>query len=152
MALLTDILRAIQKRLHRAGAVLPWVGAALMLLSAGFALRSWNAARMQQRAFATVTENVPTFAPGGGVRYAPRLRFRTAEGQLIEVQSTEGSDEAEFAAGATVAVLYPPGAPQRAVLANTWRVYGTAIGFAIAGVLLFDCGYLLRVFVRRSQL
>jgi hypothetical protein len=127
-----------------AGAWLPRIGVALLLIAAAFAARSWLFARSLQRSIATVTENVSTFAPQGGVIYLPRLRFRTPAGETVQVTASSGIDEVEFAAGETVPVLYPAANPRAAIIATVWRAYHAAIVFALWGVLLFDVGFVLR--------
>ncbi len=128
---------------------LPWVGLALMVVAAGFAVRSWNFARMRVRAVATITENVSGFAKEGGVVYTPRFRFRLANGELVMVQAAGASEDVEFAAGATVPVLYRAGDPQGAVIATVWLAYQGAIVFGVLGVAVFDVGWVLRVVLRR---
>ena len=128
---------------------LPWVGLALVVIAAGFAVRSWNFARTRVRAVATITENVSGFAKEGGVVYTPRFRFRLPDGELVTVQAANGADDIEFPAGENVPVLYRAGDPQGAVLATVWLAYKSAIGFGVLGVALFDLGWALRVRLRR---
>jgi hypothetical protein len=124
---------------------LPGMGLLLLALAAVFAAGSWWHNRMLLHATATVTENVAAFAPGGGVVYRPRLRFRTPSGDNAQVVIPQGRDEPEFAAGTNVAVAWPSGEPERAVIATVWRVYRFAIGLAILGTVLFDLGWILRL-------
>jgi len=124
--------------------LLPWLGCGFLLLAAGFGTHSWMAARGQVRVTATIVENVAHFAPGGGVLYYPRLRFRTASGDIMQLTDAHGSEEAEFAPGELVPVLYPPGEPQRAVIATVWRRYPRAIVLGILGVVFVDLGLILR--------
>jgi hypothetical protein len=132
------------------GAVLPWVGVALLMMAAGFAVRSWIFARGRVKAVATVTENVSGFAKEGGVLYVPRVRFRAVDGSLVTEEIGPGSDEIEFAAGETVPVLYRADDPQGAVIATAWRAYYWAIVLGIWGTVLFDLGWALRVLMRRA--
>ena len=131
------------------GRVLPWVGLLLLMMAAGFCAHSWMFARARVRAIATVTENVAGFAKEGGVWYTPRVRFRTASGELVTVLAAPGSDEIEFAAGDTVPVLYRANDPQGAVIATAWRAYFGAIVLGVLGTALFDLGWVLRGIVRR---
>jgi hypothetical protein len=126
------------------GAVLPWLGVALLVVAAGFAVRSWMFARGRVRAVATVTENVAGFAKEGGVLYVPRVRFRGANGSLVTEEIGPGSDEIEFAAGETVPVLYRADDPKGAVIATAWRAYHWAIVLGIWGTVLFDLGWVLK--------
>jgi hypothetical protein len=128
---------------------LPGLGGALLLLAAAFAANSWRIADPQQRAVGTVTENVASFAPGGGVLYTPRLRFRTPDGKLYQPLVGPASDEPEFAPGTTLPVLYAAGSPQQARIATIWRSYRTAIVLGIIGTALFDIGLILRLILRR---
>jgi hypothetical protein len=148
-----EFLRWLKRSFERvtpllAGA-LPWVGLALVVIAAGFAVRSWNFARTRVRAVATITENVSGFAKEGGVVYTPRFRFRLPDGELVTVQAANGADDIEFPAGENVPVLYRAGDPQGAVLATVWLAYKSAIGFGVLGVALFDLGWALRVRLRR---
>jgi hypothetical protein len=124
--------------------VLPWAGGALLLLAAVFAAHSWWATRGWVQAQATVTENVESFAPGGGILYRPRLRFRTREGQIVLVLSRRGSDDVEFEAGKAVPVIYRAADPQSATIATVWRIYTVAIWLAFLGTVSFDVGLVLR--------
>jgi hypothetical protein len=127
-----------------AGLWLPRFGLLLLAISSGFAVHSWLFARTQQRSTATITENVSTFGPQGSVIYLPRLRFLTPSGEIVQVLAPTGIDEVEFAAGETVPVLYPPGKPQAAIIATTWRAYRAAIIFGLIGILIFDVGLIVR--------
>lgn len=132
------------------GTWLPVLGVLLLLLAAGFAARSWSFARHRMRAVATVTENVPHFAAGGGILYYPRVRFRDGSGALVLVESKIGSEDAEFAAGETVPVLYLAGDPQHAVIATAWHLYPAAIWLGIIGTIVFDVGLLVLLGQRRQ--
>lgn len=130
---------------------MPVIGLILLGMAAVFALHSWNFARHRVRAVATVTENVPHFAPGGGILYYPRVRFRDSNGALVLVESSIGSEDAEFAAGDTIPVLYLPGDPQHALVATAWHMYPAAIWLAIMGTIFFDVGLLVLLGQRRSR-
>lgn len=125
------------------GALLSWLGGALLLLALGFGLRSWNATRTLLKATATVTDNATAFAPAGGVLYFPRIRFRTRQGAIVLVLTRKGDEDPEFAAGEQVPVLYAVNNPQDAIIATRWRVYRAAILSGIAGVILLDLGLLM---------
>jgi hypothetical protein len=132
-------------------AVSPKVGLLLLVIAAGFAAHSWNFARGKVRAEATIAENVAGFAKGGGVVYTPRFRFRTPRGELVTVLNSSGNEEAEFAAGDTVPVLYRAGDPQGAIIATVWLAYQGAIICGVLGTALFDLGWALRVMLRRRE-
>jgi hypothetical protein len=134
------------------GAILCGAGAVLLLLAAGFGLHSWMAVRGLVRATATVSENVSSFAPGGGILYHPILRFRAANGQLVQVGGQRGSEDADFPAGTTLPVLYPVGFPQRAFIATVPRVYPAALTFGILGVAVLDLGLIFLFLTRKGPL
>ena len=137
------------QRLSAAAAVwLPRAGVLLLALAAISAGHSWWSDRAQLHARATVTENVATFASGGGVSYTPRLRFRTPSGEIQQVLAAPGRSEPEFAAGTSLPVAWPAGDPQQAFIATAWRVYATTIWLAILGTILFDLGWILRLAAR----
>jgi hypothetical protein len=125
--------------------ILPWAGGLLLVLGALSAAHSWMLARVQVHADATVTENVSSFAPEGGVLYYPRLRFRTKEGELEQVVSRVGTDYVRFPAGDDLPVMYPVGRPEQAEVATVRRVYFVAIVLGVLGVVLFDWGLILRL-------
>jgi hypothetical protein len=141
-------LRWLREVLDRFGPAtgrwLRWIGIGLLLLSAVFAGNSWRLTRGLLRASAIVTENVAAFAPGGGVQYVPRLRFRLPSGQIVQALCGPGSDEIDFPAGEAVPVMYPAGHPERAAIATVWRRYAAAIVLGILGVIVLDLGLILQ--------
>ena len=144
MRFLRWLKRSYERAAAPLAAVLPLAGVALVVVAAGFAVRSWNFARTRVRMMATITENVSGFAKEGGVLYVPRVRFRTVDGELVMVDVGPGSDEIEFAAGETVPVLYRADDPKGAVIATAWRAYYWAIVLGIWGTVLFDLGWVLK--------
>jgi hypothetical protein len=130
---------------------LPRLGIMLLALAAVFAGRSWWQDRALLHATATVTENIAAFAPGGGVLYQPRLRFRTPSGKNVQVLLAQGQNEPEFAAGTAVPVAWPSGNPQQAGIATAWRIYRSAISLALLGVVFFDAGWILRLRLYRKS-
>jgi hypothetical protein len=149
MATSRNAVQGVQRLSAPAAVWLPRVGVLLLALAAVAAGHSWWGDHELLHATATVTENVGTFAPGGGVSYSPRLRFRTPSGEIQQVLAAPGSSDAEFAPGASVPVAWPAGEPQRAGIATVWRVYRTAIWLGIWGTVLFDLGWLLRLRAQR---
>jgi hypothetical protein len=148
-----EFLRWLRSGFERVAPVLagalPLVALVLLLVAAGFAVRSWNFARTRVRATATITENVSGFAKEGGVVYRPRFRFRLPRGEIVTVQAASGDEDVAFAAGETVPVLYRAGDPQGAVIATAWQAYRGAIVWGVLGAVLFDVGWGLRVMLRR---
>jgi hypothetical protein len=133
-----------------AGTLLCGAGAVLLLVAGGFGLHSWLNVRPLVRATATVSENVSSFAPGGGVNYYPRLRFRTKDGDLIQILLGRGSEDIDFPAGMVLPVLYPATKPQAAFIATAGRVYPAALTFGILGVAVLDLG-LIFIFLSRRR-
>src|ERR1700679_914560 len=123
MGFLRWLKRSYERVTPPLAAVLPPIGVVLVVIAAGFAVHSWNFARVRVRAIATITENVSGFAKEGGVVYTPRFRFRLPDGELVTVQAARGADDVEFPAGENVPVLYRAGDPQGAVLATVWLAY-----------------------------
>jgi hypothetical protein len=151
MEFLRWVRNAVERVAPPLSKVLPWVGALLLVLAAGFCAHSWMFARARVRAMATITENISGFAPGGGVVYTPRFRFRTVSGEWVTVLASSGSVEIEYAAGDTVPVLYRSGDPQGALIATVWRAYFGAIVLGVLGTALFDLGWVLRGIARRRR-
>jgi hypothetical protein len=149
MGTLRNEFQGLQRLSAPAAVWLPRLGVLVLALAVVAAGHSWWRDRAQLHATATVTENVATFAAGGGVSYAPRLRFRTTSGEIEQVLAAKGSSDAEFAPGASVPVAWPAGEPQHAGIATVWRVYRTAIWLAILGTVVFDLGWLLRLSAQR---
>ena len=152
MEWLRAFVRALEQTVARHAPTLarwlPRLGGLLLALAVLFAVHSWWLSRGLLHATATVTENVAAFAPGGGVLYHPRLRFRTPAGVSVQVLAAPGRSEPEFAAGTSLPVAWPAGDPQQAFIATAWRVYGTTIWLAILGTILFDLGWILRLAAR----
>jgi hypothetical protein len=150
MRLLQWIREVLRRFAPAGGNWLPWVGGVLMVLGAGSGMRAWDSTRGLIRTSATVTENTAAFAPRGGVRYVPRVRFRLPGGQLVLALTTGGSDEIEFPAGDSVPVLYPAANPQAARIATVWRLYSTAIVLGVLGIVVLDLGLIFRLIVAKS--
>ena len=71
--------------------------------------------------------------------YMPVFRFRPGAGVELEVQSLVGTRFPEkLPPGSPVTVLYDPENPQRAEIANTWRIWAGAGAFLVlaTGALL----------------
>jgi hypothetical protein len=150
MVWLQRLKQAMRRVGPGAGTLLSASGVVLLLLSAGFGLHAWLAIRPLSRATATVSENISSFAPGGGVIYRPRLRFRTSTGELVQVVSPGGSEDIDFPAGTNLPVLYPANAPEQAYIATTPRVYPAALTLGILGVAVLDLG-LVVLFLSRKH-
>jgi len=144
MELLVRLRAVWAKYAVSAGTGLLQVGGLLLVLAIGFAGHSWVWARHRVRSEATVVENVAQFAPGGGMVYAPRIRFRAGNGELVQLLSGPAKGDAEFEAGEIVPVLYLAGDEKDAAIATVWRLYFWAILFGILGTVLVDVGLVMR--------
>jgi hypothetical protein len=140
----SSLVQNLQRLLQPAGLL-------LLVLAAAFALLSWNFARHRIRATGVVTENVATFAPSGGVVYAPRIRFRAQDGTTLQPILGPASDDPEFTPGTVVPVLYLPGQPQTAFIATVGRAYTAAIWLGVWGVVLLDAGLILKRLSRHQS-
>jgi len=122
MEWLRAFVRALEQTVARHATTLarwlPRLGGLLLALAVQFAVHSWWLSRGLLHATATVTENVAAFAPGGGVLYHPRLRFRTPAGVSVQVLAAPGRSEPEFAA----ATPSRPSSQPRGV--STLRLFG----------------------------
>lgn len=130
----------------------PWIGCFLLVIAGACAATSWRFAHGRVRAMATVTENVPSFAKEGGILYYPRLRFRAADGEIVQVVAGPGTEDIDFAAGEVVPVLYVAGDPRSAIIATMWRAYHAAIIFGLWGTALFDLGWAIRVMMQARSM
>jgi hypothetical protein len=122
-----------------------------MIFGAGYWARSWDSTRGLIQTTATVTENAAAFAPGGGVQYVPRLRFRLPSGQIVLALAASGSDEIEYPAGDNLPVLYPAPNPQAARIATIWKLYSAAILLGILGIVVLDLGLIFRLMAVKSS-
>jgi hypothetical protein len=55
---------------------------------------------------------------GTETTFTPTIRFKDADGRVVEFQAEESTDDAQSRIGRELAVVYPPGKPQHATIAN----------------------------------
>jgi hypothetical protein len=76
--------------------------------------------------------------PGTGLVYRPTVRFTTANGEDIEVESRTGTNPAPGQVGNVVTVRYDPADPGRFAITSTARATGCVAWALIAlGALIF---------------
>jgi Protein of unknown function (DUF3592) len=75
---------------------------------------------------------------GTGLVYRPTVRFTTAAGQDVEVESRAGTNPAPGQVGAVVSVRYDPADPRRFSITSTARASGcVAWALIVLGGLIF---------------
>ena len=87
---------------------------------------------------------------GDETRYRPRVRFRTANGDIITVSGQLAAGSKRFAEGTRVPVVYKVSKPTEARIASfTDNWLGASIA-AVVGLVGIAGGYLVRRSVRRE--
>lgn len=90
------------------------------------------------RAVATGGSGPGISGMGGGLVYRPTVRFTTAAGQTLEVESRTGTNPAPGQVGNAVTVRYDPADPSRFSLTTTARASGcVAWALILLGGLVF---------------
>ncbi|KPQ01905.1 DUF3592 domain-containing protein [Marinobacter sp. HL-58] len=75
--------------------------------------------------------------------YYPVVRFEDDAGQVIEFQSSSGSNPASYSRGERVSVLYLPGEPESARIDGFFSLWGGALILGIIGGSFFLVGTLM---------
>lgn len=75
--------------------------------------------------------------------YYPVVEFETARGQLVEFQSSSGSNPASYSVGETVSVLYKPSEPESARINGFFSLWGVSVILGILGGAFFLVGVLM---------
>ena len=77
--------------------------------------------------------------------YYPVVEFRTFDGQLVEFQSSSGSNPASYSVGESVSVLFRAGEPQSARINGFFSLWGLSLILGILGGVFFLVGALMIV-------
>ena len=132
--------------------------AARLLLALGVgclllgAYLSWNTLSFARDAERATGEVVSYFEnrEDGAVKFRPRVRFRTAGGEIITTSGQLAAGTKRFEIGARVPVIYPPASPTEARIATfTDNWLGACIAAAV-GLAGMAGGFLVRRSVRRE--
>ncbi len=75
--------------------------------------------------------------------YYPVVQFEDASGQLIEFQSSSGSNPASYSVGEEVSVFYTPGEPESARINGFFSLWGLSLILVIIGGAFFLVGALM---------
>jgi len=125
------------------------LGAGCLLLGIWLAWQSVDFARDAARATGEVVSFFET-RDGEETRYRPRVRFRTATGEIVTVSGQLAATSRRFEVGTQVPVLYKVAKPTEAQVALfTDRWLGACIA-AVIGLVGFCGGFLVRRSVRRE--
>jgi hypothetical protein len=125
------------------------LGAGCLLLGAYL---SWNTLSFNREAVSATGEVVGYFEnrDGDEVKYRPRIKFRTATGEIVTVAGQLAASSQRFAVGTQVPMVYKPSKPMDArvsLFVDNWL--GATIA-AIIGVVGMVGGFLVRRSVRRE--
>jgi len=126
------------------------LGAGCLLLGAYL---SWNTLSFARDAVRTTGEVVGYHETRDGdeTKYRPRIRFRTATGEIVTVAGQLAASSQRFAVGTQVPMVYKASKPMDArvgLFVDNWL--GATIA-AIIGVVGMAGGYLVRRSVRREM-
>lgn len=75
--------------------------------------------------------------------YYPVVKFQAGNGQLVEFQSSSGSNPASYDVGESVSVFYRVGEPQSARINGFFSLWGLSLILAILGGAFFLVGTLM---------
>jgi hypothetical protein len=126
------------------------LGAGCLLLGAYL---SWNSLAFSQDAGRATGEVVGYFENRDGeqVKYRPRIRFRTANGEIVTVSGQLAASTKRFAEGSQVPMIYKLARPTEArvgLFVDNWL--GPSIA-AVIGIVGMAGGFLVRRSVRREM-
>ena len=121
------------------GLVFGGVGFLLAALALFFLIRTRIFIRNSQLTQGTVTQMVySSDSESGG--YTPVFRFRTLEGQEIEVSGSLRSNPPQFQVGQTIDVLYNPDNPQKARIKKWMNLYFVSALLGFLGLVFGGIG------------
>lgn len=133
------------------GAALGFVGFILAALAIFFLVRTLLFIGKSRQVTATVTQMVFTDdSEGGG--YSPMFRFRTLEGQEVEVTENLMTNPPQFRVGQVIDVLYDPNNPQKARIKKGFNLYFTPVLLGFLGLLFGGIGIVFIVLEARNFL
>jgi hypothetical protein len=121
------------------GLVFGGVGFLLTALALIFLVRTRIFISNSQHAQATITQMVYSSDSEGGGGYTPVFRFRTLQGQEVEVSGGLRTNPPQFKVGQTIDVLYDPDKPQKARIKKWFNLYFVPALLGFLG-LVFGCG------------
>jgi hypothetical protein len=125
------------------------LGVGCLLLGIYLAWQSYDFARDAARATGEVV-SYHEIRDGDELRYRPRIRFRTATGEIVTIADRMAATHKRFELGTQVPVVYKPAKPTEARLATfTDRWLGACIA-AVIGLVGMAGGFLVRRSVRRE--
>lgn len=125
------------------------LGVGCLLLAAYL---SWQTLSFARDAAGATGEVVGYFETrdGSETRYRPRVRFRTATGEIITVSGQLAAGSKRFAEGAQVPVVYKVSKPTEARVATFTDNWLGACVAAVVGLVGMAGGFLVRRSVRRE--
>jgi hypothetical protein len=129
--------------LRLATVFVPWglsiVGIAMLISSVALYFSTQNYLSVVERAEGTVIGFTKRAASrmfgGGGVTYAPVVRFRTIQGETIEIRGPYGRSPPTYQRGEQVRVLYNAANPETAKIENFFNLWGYSSFFGFIGLI-----------------
>jgi len=121
------------------GSIFGFVGFILITLAVFFLLRTRAFISRSRQTQATITQMIYSRDEDGG-GYIPEFRFRTLEGQEIEVRGSLRTNPPQFKVGQVIEVLYDPDNPQNARIKKWFNLYFVPMLLGFLGLLFGSIG------------
>ena len=129
------------------GLVFGGVGLLLIVLALFFLIRTRMFISNSRETMGTVTQMVyDSDSEGGG--YTPIFRYRTLEGQEVEVSGNLRTNPPQFKVGQTIEVLYDPENPSKARIKKWFNLYFVPMLLGLLGLLFGGIGVGVVIAVR----
>lgn len=128
-----------------------------LLLLASSAVRAYRVSQLQRQAAVAsgtvvgLVKRVRYTEQGTEINYAPRVRFRTADGQEIQFESRTGNNPPAWRAGDDIEVLYFPEQPGRAEVNSFWQLWESVIVWVTIGGAFLLLSLAFAWFVRMAE-
>jgi len=127
------------------------VGSVMLAVAVLSCLRTRSLLRTAATADGVVIENVWAPSTRGSGTYYPRVRFRTASGQELILDSRIGSRPPSYRVNERVEVLYDPANPAHFTVNDFVSLWLLPLIFGILGVVFCSIGFIPFAWQRRVQ-
>lgn len=127
------------------------VGCTFLAIALFWCLHTRNFLKTAVTADGVVIENVYSHSSRGSGTYHPRVRFRTAGGQDLIIDSNVGTNPPSYRAGEPVEVLYDPGNPTHFSINSFLSLWFGPVVFGGMGVVFSSIGLIPFAWQRRVR-